>query len=105
MNDSPDWEERCALALDEISRVDLDDRSKLARIKRLLEGELLTGEVNFPHDWAEIGVDDLPGTDDGSPGQSIKYECRKCGTKGYRIVFPTSVTLYPIVCDKAYCQP
>lgn len=105
MSDLPDWEERCALALDEMARTDLDDRTKLSRIKRFLTGEHEVDENGgTAHDWAEIGVDELAGTDDASPGESIKYQCRKCGAKGYRIVFPTSVTLYPIVSDSPNCR-
>jgi hypothetical protein len=106
MSDLPDWEERCALALEEMERTDLDDRTKLVRVKRFLKGEYegTDDRGTTAHDWTEIGVDDLAGTDDASPGQSIKYRCRKCGAKGYRIVFPTSVTLYPIVSDSPNCR-
>jgi hypothetical protein len=107
MSELPDWEERCALALEEIERTDLDDNTKIIRVKLILTGELDSAEddgVVAYHEWREVGVDELPGTDETSPGQSVRYICRKCDAKGYRIVFPTSVTLYPIVCDSPNCR-
>jgi len=104
MSDLPDWEERCALALTEIERIDLDANAKLERVRRMLKGELESADdESRAHDWVEIGMDALQGTDASSPGQSIKYRCRSCDARGYRIVFPTSVTLYPIVSDSPNC--
>jgi hypothetical protein len=89
-----------------MARTDIDEKTKLERIKRVLEGDTTDGRSlsSVPHDWVEVGVDDLPETNHASPGQSIKYECRSCGAKGYRIVFPTSVTLYPIVSESPTCR-
>ena len=106
MSDLPDWEERCALALDELERTDLDDKTKLTRVKRALTGDLAAQEDQETlsyHDWQEVGVEPLPGSDEASPGEAVQYKCRKCGARGYRIVLPTSVTLYPIVSDSPIC--
>lgn len=103
MSGSPDWEERCALALNELDRLDLDDKSKLARVRRLLNGE--AESVDEPsHEWVEIGMDTMSDHERGAPGERIQYRCQHCGAFGYRVVFPTSVTLYPIVTDAATCR-
>lgn len=103
MSDLPDWEERCALALGEIERTDLDDEQKLDRVRRMLTGEL--GEDDeTAHDWVEVGMDAIPGTSSSSPGNTIHYRCQTCSAVGYRVVFPTSVTLYPIVSDVSSCK-
>lgn len=104
MSDSADWEERCALALEEIERMDLDALAKLNRVRRILTGNLTPDDDVRAHDWAEAGMDVLAGTASSGPGQSIQYICRKCEARGYRIVFPTSVTLYPIVTDSPTCR-
>jgi hypothetical protein len=57
-----------------------------------------------PHVWIEIGMEPIPGTHSSSPGNTIRYRCQHCNAKGYRVVFPTSVTLYPIVCDVPSCR-
>jgi hypothetical protein len=103
MSDMPDWEERCALALSEIDRKDLDDTTKLDRVRRMLTGEL-DEDDDRAHVWAEIGMDPIPGTHSSSPGNTIHYRCRNCNALGYRVVFPTSVTLYPIVSDVPSCK-
>jgi hypothetical protein len=102
MSDLPDWEERCALALDEIERTDLDDARKLDRVRRILTGEL-NEDGERAHQWVEIGMDPIPGTANSSPGNTIRYRCQNCDARGYRVVFPTSVTLYPIVSDVQHC--
>jgi hypothetical protein len=104
MSELSDWEERCALALNELERLDIDAVTKVARARGILKGELECDDESRAHDWIEVGVDAIEGTDDSSPGQSIKYACRTCQVKGYRIVFPTSVTLYPIVSDTPNCN-
>lgn len=103
MNDLPDWEERCALALNEIERTDLDDAQKIDRVRRMLCGELGEDDERA-HVWVEIGMEAIPGTESSSPGNTIHYRCRDCRAHGYRIVFPTSVTLYPIVSDVPSCK-
>jgi hypothetical protein len=109
MSETPDWEERCTLALNEIDRTDLDVQNKLERVRSILNGELENEAseelISTRHDWREVSVEELPGIDEASPGETVRYECRKCGAKGYRIVLPTSVTLYPIVTDALYCRP
>lgn len=105
MSELPDWEERCALALNELDRTDLDNATKLTRTRRILTGEADTKAADLrTHVWLEVGAEALPGTDESSPGESIRYRCKRCGAEGHRIVFPTSVTLYPIVSDNPYCD-
>jgi len=103
MNDFPDWEERCALALSEIERTDLNDAQKLDRARRMLTGELGEDDEQA-HSWVEVGMDPIAGTEASSPGNTIHYRCGRCNAIGYRIVFPTSVTLYPIVGDPPTCK-
>lgn len=103
MSDLPDWEERCALALSEIERSDLADGNKLDRVRRILTGELDEDDERA-HVWVEIGMDPIPGTLNSSPGNTIHYQCQNCQARGYRVVFPTSVTLYPIVTDLPICR-
>jgi hypothetical protein len=103
MSDLPDWEERCALALSEIERTDLDQARKLDRVRRILTGEL-DEDGERAHAWVEIGMDPIPGTPTSSSGNTIHYRCRNCDARGYRVVFPTSVTLYPIVSDVQNCK-
>jgi hypothetical protein len=102
MSGSPDWEERCALALSELDRFDLDDRSKLAQARRILSGEGAAEEQI--HDWVEIGMESMSDHEHGAPGERIQYRCQHCGAFGYRVVFPTSVTLYPVVTDATSCR-
>lgn len=103
MSDLPDWEERCALALGEIERIDLTDGIKLDRVRRILTGELDETDERA-HVWVEVGMDPIPGTQHSSPGNTIHYQCQHCKARGYRVVFPTSVTLYPIVSDVVNCR-
>jgi hypothetical protein len=103
MNDLPDWEERCALALQEIERTDIDDAHKLERVRMMLTGEL-DEDGERAHVWVETAMEPMPKTDNSSPGNTIHYRCRNCHAIGYRIVFPTSVTLYPIVSDVPSCK-
>jgi hypothetical protein len=103
MSDLPDWEERCALALDEIGRIDLSDAQKLDRVRRILTGELEQDDGRA-HVWVEVGMDVIAGTQGSSPGNTIHYRCQRCAASGYRIVFPTRVTLYPIVSDATTCK-
>jgi hypothetical protein len=105
MTAPPDWEERCALALLETERLSVDAEERLAAIRRILMGQYDPGGSERGHDWQETGMDALPGSDESSPGHSIKYTCRCCGALGYRIVFSTSVTTYPIVSDAFDCHP
>jgi len=103
MNDLPDWEERCALALEEIERSDLSDAEKLQSVRRILLGSSDDSNERA-HVWVEIGMDTISGTECTSPGNAIHYRCQKCKAIGYRIVFPTSVTLYPIVSEVTSCK-
>ncbi len=102
MAEISDWEERCALSMDVIDRDDLPDAEKLRRIRGLLSGGFAEEEERT-HDWVESGMEPLPAMDGGSPGHSMQYRCRRCGARGYRIVFATSVTMYPIVTEQPYC--
>jgi hypothetical protein len=110
MNEMPNWEARCSLALQELNRSDLDATRKVERARSILTGaDHPTRHVPKPadtgaHEWVEVGVDPLGDAEDTSEGQSIRYVCRKCNAKGYQIVFPTSVTLYPIVSDALTCE-
>jgi hypothetical protein len=110
MTEKPNWEERCSLALRELDRPDIDATRKVEHVRRILIGkttpphEVAKSTGAGAHEWVEIGVEPLGGTEDTSEGQSIRYVCRKCSAKGYRIVFPTSVTLYPIVSDALVCE-
>lgn len=103
MSGSPDWEERCALALNEIDRLDLDAKQKIAKVRRILVGEAEPRE-EWPHEWVEIGIETVSDHERGAPGEKVQYRCQQCGAFGYRVVFPTSVTLYPIVTDAAACK-
>jgi hypothetical protein len=104
MSSPPDWEERCALALLETERTGIDAAQRLAAVRRILMGDLDPDSGEHGHDWRETGMDPLPGTAGGSPGHSIKYLCRCCGAVGYRIVFSTSETTYPIVSEAPLCR-
>lgn len=104
MNDLPDWEERCALALAEIERTELNDADKIDRVRRILQGDV-DADDERAHCWVEVGMDSIAGTEFVSPGNAIHYRCQHCNAFGYRIVFPTSVTLYPIVSDAVSCKP
>lgn len=102
MSGSPDWEERCALALSELDRIDLSDRAKLTRVRQILNGDTETIDEQC-HEWVEIGMENMSDHERGAPGERIQYRCQHCGAFGYRVVFPTSVTLYPIVTDATGC--
>ena len=98
----PDFEELCAQLRTVVDRTDLSNDEKVATIGRLLHGEAAPAAGNSPHRWRETGS--VPLEDGAGEGQSVQYACSKCGAKGYQIVFPTSVTMYPIVTDTPLCQ-
>ncbi|MGC4067864.1 MAG: hypothetical protein QM784_25070 [Polyangiaceae bacterium] len=110
MTEKPNWEERCALALRELDRPDIDAARKLDHVRSILTGKtppphgVSKSTGAGAHEWVEVGVEPLGDAEDTTEGQSIRYACRKCNAKGYRIVFPTSVTLYPIVSDVLACE-
>ena len=100
---SEDFEELCARLRTIVEREDLGNDEKVASLRELLLGATRP-DAAPGHAWRETGSLPLPATGDGgSQGQSVQYACTRCGARGYQIVFPTSVTMYPIVTDDPQC--